>query len=371
MTQISPDHSVSLKHDEARTNLSITLSNFNLRLKKVQFNAIFTILNKINKYHKFQNQFYETIKYKLFRPQNFASKIDYFRYAIKMVIKRNHYNKGFFNAFDIPNEQMIIFKERFMKLFPLYLNKLSLEEISDENIKKLKRIVEVIDIETLYKWSIQSIKIFYIQMKKEQNRKLKIGAVWRFLGYDLSEDQLLTNDEVDKIKEVLDNTLFHAFDPNQEESSIVSRLKIQDKNEVKLKIIFKLLDGSFEFLNNIGQELEYYDCFSLSYKNLSFLIKNSEKFTEYECMLKEIYLQMFSLMNSKKTKIIRLSYLNNKEILTDNPVWNSTNRLTRKSSIFSNFEENYVWKIIFKQYSQENDINSDLYFELVNIKFYI
>lgn len=367
MTQIPPDQSVALKYEEARTNLSIDLTNFNIRLKKLQFNAIIKILNKINKYQKFQNQFYETRRYKFFRPGVFASKTDHFRYGILMVIKRIRYNHGNFKSFEIPESKMKIFEESFLKLFPVYLNSFSLEELPSEKQSILKRIVEVVDIDILYQWAVKALRVFFIASKKEQNRKEKVGAVWRFLGYNIAEDQLLTKDEEDKIKEILDNSLFYAFDPNQNESSIVSRLKQQNKNELKFKVFFSLKDGSFEFLKNIGNEvIENYDCFSLSYKNLGFVIKNSEKFSEYECTLKEIYLQMFSLENGKKMKIIRLSYLNNNEILTNNPDWNQTVARRRKSSILSKIEENFVWKITFKQYSQDSDVNSDLKIELVS-----
>jgi len=365
MTQFSPDQSVTLKYGEARTNLSIDLTNFNIRFKKLQFNAIIKILNKINKYHNLQNQFYETRRYKYFRPE-FSCKTAHFRYAIQMVIKRIRYNRGQFKSFDIPEAKMKIFEEKFLKFFPVYLNSFSLDELSSQKIEILKRIVEVVDIDILYKWTVKAIRVFFISNKKEQSRKEKVGAVWRFLGYNTPEDQLLTKDEEDKIKEILDNSHFYAFNSNQEESSIVSRLKQQNKNDLKIKVVFSLKDGSFEFLKNVGNDyIENYDCFSLSYKNLSFVIKNSEKFSEYECMLKEIYLQMFTLENGKKLKIIRLSFLSSNEILTNNVDWNQTAAQKRKSSIFTKIEENFVWKIMFKQYSQDSTINSDLKIEFV------
>jgi len=355
MSQFSPDQSITLKYGEARTNLSIDLTNFNIHLKKLQFNAIIKILNKINKYLNVQNQFYETRHYKFFRPE-FTCKTDHFRYAIQMVIKRIRYNRGQLKSFDIPEAKMKNFEESFLKLFPVYLNSFSLNELSSEKIEILKRVVEVVDIDILYKWTIKVIRDFFVSNKKEQSRKEKVGAVWLLLGYNIPEDQLLTKEEEDKVKEILDNSNFYAFNSNQEESSIVSRLKQQNKNELKIKVVFSIKDGSFEFLKNVSNEFnENYDCISLSYKNLSFVIKNSEKFCEYESMLKEVYLQMFTLHKGKKIKIIRLSFLSSNEILTNNYDWNQTVAQRRKSCLFTKIEEIFVWKIIFKQFSPDRN----------------
>ncbi len=192
------------------------------------------------------------------------------------------------------------------------------------------------------------------------------------MGYNISDAELLTKEEENKIEEILNNSLFYAFNPNNEESSIVSRMKIQNKNELKIKISFMLRYGSFEFWKNTTNEvLDSYDCFSLSYKNLSFVYKNSDKFDKYECNLREIYLEMFSIEKNKKNKIYRLSYLNNQEILHNNPFWNQGDGFGRYTNLLTNIEEIFVWKISFKQFSQDSNINSDLKIELVKIFFII
>ncbi len=157
---------VLAKYEEARTNLSIDITNFNIRLKKIQFNSIIKMLNKINSYQKFQNKFYETRNYKYFRPEKFISKKHYLRYGICMVIKRIHYNRGIFNIFDIPESDMKLFENNFLSLFPVYLNTFSLEDFSQEKKALFKRAVEVVDIDILYSWSIKGIRNFFIQKKK-------------------------------------------------------------------------------------------------------------------------------------------------------------------------------------------------------------
>ena len=124
--------------DEARTNLWIDITNFNIELQKQQFDIIIKILTKFNNFQKFQNNFYDTRKYKYFRPEKFKNKISFFKYSIQMVIKRLKYNRGNFEIFDLPEIEKKKYEENFLELFQIYLNSYNLKDFNEENLQIFK-----------------------------------------------------------------------------------------------------------------------------------------------------------------------------------------------------------------------------------------
>lgn len=373
MKQIAADEK-TLKSNEARTNLSINLTNFNISIKKIQFDAVFRILNKFSNYQKFQNKYYDTRRYKYFRPEKFNNKKEFFKYSIEMVIKRIKFNRGYFKCFDIPKSKLSALEQDFLGIFPLYLTNFDYRDFSEEKFIKFKKITELIDIEVLYIWAAKAIKEYFKKIRRQENKKLRIGAVWRLLGYSVDEQELLSKEEEQKIENILRQSIFAGIDFNEEDANIINSLKMENKNELKIKMDFILHDGSFEFWKNKTHPTResFYECFSLFYKNLKLTYTTSDKFSEFDVKLKEIYLEMFSYWNSEKHKVIPITFMENSEILKVNQKFKQfKNTVQSKGSVFRNIEENYVWRIIFKEFSRDSDINTDLNIEIVLLNFFI
>ena len=67
-------------------------------------------------------------------------------------------------------------------------------------------------------------------------------------------------------------------------------------------------------------------------------------------------------MEKKKEELIPLSFMKNKKILKVSPKWATNGNIDgnkrRASSVF--FEDLYVWNIVFRQYNNDPQMNSDL-----------
>jgi hypothetical protein len=425
------------RFDEAKTNLTIDLNNFNIKLYKSQFDAIIKVLNKFSNYQKFQNNLYETRKYKFFKPMALDGKSSYrkayLKFAFEIILKQIKFNRGYLKAFDIPKSKMENYKKNFIEFFTLYIERnYEIKDFPEIEKKNVQKIIDVVDICDLYLWASIAIKNFFKNSKKEQNKN-KIGTMWRLLGYKLTDEELLTKEEELKIEEILTKNLLQ-LNVNLENSqnsknselglNLGSGLPIGEdtnisrpgnldqnqnnnfkinKNEINLKIEFLLRDGSFEFWNqkqkkfvefsdnlhmekdkdkyneyynkNIDKDKDNYtnnnykdnsyECFAMKYRDLKITMKTCERYSEYNIGLKEFLVEMFTMNGKNKEELMPLSFMENSQILKLNPKWTNSNGNTKRASTVF-FEEIYVWKIVFRQYNNDINMNSDLDVYIVN-----
>ena len=114
------------KENNARINLMITLSKFDITIQKEQFDSIIKLLNEVSNYQQFQYNYYITSKYRFFRPKEKIkeAKIAWWQYAIRMTVKQIQFHKGKKDVYKIPERTNKKYENTFKQLFPkYYLNK--------------------------------------------------------------------------------------------------------------------------------------------------------------------------------------------------------------------------------------------------------
>ena len=156
------------KENNARINLMITLSKFDITIQKEQFDSIIKLLNEVSNYQQFQYNYYITSKYRFFRPKEKIkeAKIAWWQYAIRMTVKQIQFHKGKKDVYKIPERTNKKYENTFKQLFPkYYLNK---EKFPEKEKKILDDIVEKVDIKEMYLWMKPCFTAIYEEEKKKK-----------------------------------------------------------------------------------------------------------------------------------------------------------------------------------------------------------
>jgi hypothetical protein len=293
------------KPEYARINIWIDLENFEIEILKPQYDCFARILNHISNYQHFQYSYYETRKYRNFRPEKNAGKLQLFKYAIEMVIKRIKNNRGAFFCFDLPKNKVKSYEENFMKLFPIYFNDPLLLKANELNL--FKNIIESIDIEILYNWTTIAVREIYKKNKIEEKSNKSKGIFSKFFGVkktDIDSSFNLTKEEEEKIEEILFNSL----------DEVQNNLKAENK-EIKFALNFHLQSGHFKFSNflNTGN-VRHIEGFTFMFSGLDFIWQKCETYSELNSSLEEFVIKMDTIINDRET-IIPISFRENKDIL--------------------------------------------------------
>lgn len=377
--------------DLARINLWINLEIFDIDIKKNQFDCIIRILNHISNYQRFQFNYYETRKFRAFRPKvkildsqrpnqlrspeiKNENAIIWFKYAIKMVIKKLKFSKGKYDIWDLPIIIIQKYQVDFEKLFYLYY-KNPKDGLKNEQLDLFKHIVEVVEIQNLFLWAKPVIQEIYKENKKEENKKAKTGFLKKIIGGGkLKEEDLLSREEEEKIEEFLENSVKDA-----------TNKVINSDIETKLKIDFILNEGSFRFSKYFSKSnTSSTEGFSFKYKNLKFSMRKGEYFLEIDSELKDFHVEMFTLINKnlinipitfknfkeeiKQNNFLRLDtksieIINQRESVVN--IVNSENRQSiQAESTSQKVEEDFVWKLNFRKNSPNEVINSKLFLQV-------
>ena len=186
-----------------KLSLFIELPKFKINFRKEQYNTIFRVLNQITQYKKIQKIYYDMRKYNYFKPryrildkthkENILKELPegknenaflWFKFGINMTLKTLKYYKGDKNIFNIPNDIIEQYKEKFIELYTKYHKKL--EENKDYKIEVeedeylLKKIMSCIDIELLCTWSDKIIEQDFKDKKIEEKKSKNSGGYFSF-----------------------------------------------------------------------------------------------------------------------------------------------------------------------------------------------
>jgi hypothetical protein len=268
-------------------------------------------MNAINQYHQILYDFNDTNKFKFFRPRQKLSdaiknnennenksKIirDWWKYAIKMIVGQLKYikdNKK--NVFKLPNILIENYQKDFEELYKkYYLSKDSgkkTEELTEKELNKFIKIIEITELKVLYMWSRKVIQDIFTERKKEEKKYNNTTYIGYIFGSKFNEDELITKEEQNKINEILTNEMDKAM-----------KLIINNDLETKLQIDFILNEGSFKFTKFFNKE-KITEGFEFQYKGFFFSTKRGEHFNEFNSKLDKINVYLFNIINNNIVSI--------------------------------------------------------------------
>ena len=329
------------KEKSPKIELWINLENFDIDVKKEQFDTIVRILNFVSKYQRFQYFKQESQKFNYYKPQcpvkdNYSK---WFRYAISTIIKKRKYYLGNPNIFKLNHFIEENYHKEFNRLLLLYFKNNQDETLFEENERKLfTRIVDIMDINVLYEWSIDSIENYFKEKKiqnlaknEDEKEKTSTASFLNFFTKDNKEQKItLTVEEEEKIEEIIQNL----------KNEIKNDLLIAEKEE-KLKLMFTLNVGSFYFSNHNQN-------FNVDYSNLNFSISKSDSIIDIEISLSTFSTQMITKYPNQTEKRVQITL--NEE----------------------NTSKDYIWKLQLKIQNVNNKTNFlfDLHIRSIDIIYH-
>jgi hypothetical protein len=208
------------------------------------------------------------------------------------------------------------YKEKFHKYYRIYINDPnSLNEVEQ---KEFNRILAIMDTNILYEWAIENIKEYFTASKKEKNKKANSSFLGMF-SKKIKEEDLLTPEEIEKINEII------------EEAKLEIKNQVVNTQEVKLKVEFVLLNGSFVFSKQKNNRVE---AFSFKYENLHLDLQTSDLYTQVQAKLMDFNIEMISNITKQITRSIKKP-------------------------------DTFVWNLNFWQFAPGNPINSKLILNIV------
>jgi len=335
----------------SKININITLDKFEIDFQKTQFDAIIRIMNHISNYQKFQYFHYESRKNSFFKPKYRITENPkiWWRYAVSCVRKKIRYLAGNENEYNRCDFIIKKYQEDFENLHKKFLKDTG--SFDEKEKARFLLVIENVDENLLYQWSIKGIKEFFTLQKKEENKKSKSSFVGKIFGKKIDEENLLTLEEIKKIEEVIESST----------KQLKNELILTSK-EIKLKIEFLLNEGSFVFSRN---KKETKESFCLKYKNLCFHLKKGENFTEIEAYLKDFIIDMITIYNKNKIKSSQITYYDRDIIKKRNESIDNKKEFINISS--KNMDNHYIWKLNLTLYGPGEKINSKLNLHIVII----
>jgi len=331
----------------SKINIYLNLDKFDIDFQKIQFDTIIRIMNHTSNYQKFQYFHYESRKNLFFKPKAPVKKKPrlWWRYAITCVLKKMKYLAG--NEKEHDRSEFIIknYQEEFQKLNKRFLQDQQ-SALSNEEHKRFLYIMENVEENLLYQWSIKGIKENFTLQRKEENKKNKTSLVGKIFGKKIKEENLLSREEILKIEEIVESST----------KQLKNELILTSK-EVKLKMVFLLNEGSFVFSRNKNDTKE---SFSFKYKTLSFQLKKGENFTELEAHLKDFIIDMITVYNKTKTKTSQITFYD-KDIIKNNKEDKNSNLI----DVGGSANKDYIWKMNFIIFGPGEKINSKLNLHIV------
>ena len=303
-----------------KIHLVLELDKFNFDIQKEQYDCIIKIINTVSQYHKVLYDYNNTTKFKFFRPRLKLSdalkaqkeglstdknnkennnKIidkkkvirDWWKYSIKMIMLQIRFikNKNK-NIFDIPkiliDEYRKDFEKLYKKYYLIYNENKKTETITQKELNQLYKILEITDIQDLYIWSSKVLEEIFTEKKMEEKKYNNSTYLGYIFGNKFNEDELITKEEKDKIKELLTMEINKAM-------KIIKNKDI----ETKLQIDFILNEGSFKFTKYFNEQ-KVTEGFEFQYKGFFFSTKQGESFNEYNLHLNKINVYLFNIINN-------------------------------------------------------------------------
>jgi len=352
---------------------------FELIINKSQFDCLFSIINNIYEYRRFQYNYYETRKFQYWRPLgldiiNSSSKdkkpnknaITLWRYAINMTVKKLKYLRGDTDVFKINKFLLRKWEYEFQNLFAKQY--FSTDSLSKTEKELFKRIVTCCELESICLWTIPVIEeIYKIDLKKKKKEKQTSFFNSFFSKQEISDKELVSEEEKNKIKTILNKSVANVV------------VDEEYKKEVKFQMEFYSKEGSFTFFKYyLEKGIERVEGFSFHYRRLEFLLKNGLDFFSTDAKLFDFNVNMLSIINdfttttpitlkSAKSKKLEVKGKENesKEDIQQLDI-NTTNKSDDLEKKLSTSNDDHIWKAFFRKNS-EGDIDSVFTFEMVII----
>ena len=339
MTQRNDMNITNNKDGEINTQLPkihliLDLDKFNFDIQKEQYDCIIKIINTVSQYHRILYNFNDTQKFKIYRPREKLSLIftmkdeeangdknknikdnnddnnsnnnkenekekspkyklikKWWQYAGFNLMRQTRYTeKNQKDIFNIPKELIYIYKQEFeilyKKYYLIYNENKKTETLTEEELNQLYYILEITDIKDLYIWSSKVLEEIFTAKKMEEKKYNNTSYLGYIFGTKFKEDELITKEEKDKIKELLTTDINKAM----------KILKNKDK-ETELQIDFILNEGSFKF-SKFFSEQNITEGFEFQYKGFFFSTKQGESFNEFNLHLDKINLYLYNIINN-------------------------------------------------------------------------
>ena len=378
-----------------KIHLVLELDKFNFDIQKEQYDCIIKIINTVSQYHQILHDFNNTNKFKFYRPRiklsealkskkedenknkdkiNLVSIDEYKKQIIKewlkfaghmivfqiKYIKKN--NKNIFNIYKIlVDEYQKTFELLYKKYYLIYNENKKTETLTDKELRQLYYIIEITDLNDLYIWSSKVLEEIFTEKKMEEKKYNNTSYLGYIFGTKFNEDELITKEEKDKIKELLTIDINKAM-------KIITNL---DK-ETKLQIDFILNEGSFKFTKYFNEQ-KITEGFEFQYKGFFFSTKQGESFNEYNLHLDKISVYLFNIINNNIISIpITYKFLEqgghegkNRILLKKKSkgyepiIINKKNKKTKDYNSDKNVDNNNDSESVFYKYETFNSVCSD------------
>jgi hypothetical protein len=308
-----------------KIHLVLELDKFNFDIQKEQYDCIIKIINTVSQYHQILHDFNNTNKFKFYRPRiklsealkskkedenknkdkiNLVSIDEYKKQIIKewlkfaghmivfqiKYIKKN--NKNIFNIYKIlVDEYQKTFELLYKKYYLIHNENKKTETLTDKELRQLYYIIEITDLNDLYIWSSKVLEEIFTEKKMEEKKYNNTSYLGYIFGTKFNEDELITKEEKDKIKELLTIDINKAM-------KIITNL---DK-ETKLQIDFILNEGSFKFTKYFNEQ-KITEGFEFQYKGFFFSTRQGESFNEFNLHLDKINVYLFNMIGNRMISI--------------------------------------------------------------------
>ena len=129
-------------------------------------------------------------------------------------------------------------------------------------MKTLYKILEITDLKDLFIWSSKVLEEIFTEKKIEEKKYNNSTYLGYIFGNKFNEEELITKEEKDKIKELLTMEINKAMKIIQNEDI-----------ETKLQIDFVLNEGSFKFTKYFNKQ-KITEGFEFQQKDSNFNIKD-------------------------------------------------------------------------------------------------
>jgi hypothetical protein len=204
-----------IKGNEHKFSFNLVLDNVNLLLEKRQVDLIIAMLNEYLYYKKKIFQYSQYKKFLIFRPRLDGDRKEYvlnmWRFVFRMTKKLNRYYKGDAQVFDIAESVKGKYKASFIDFYTKYKSNI----ISPDEERRLKWMTDILDTDTLCNWISGYITDMFIELKKSKSQAKGVFNLFGLAAEKKVEEVKLTNDEVNKINELILRNIEVGLDENE------------------------------------------------------------------------------------------------------------------------------------------------------------
>ena len=340
-----------------RTYLLLQLDKFDLKIKKQQYDCIMSLINLINNYQNALSNFNKNKLFKFFRPEiNIHDAINLYKikknnlplhqwwiHSIKMIIMKIKNNSEFTIPYEYYKKYYEIYFKKYLEMKNQKINEEKKKLLSEKELNKLYKILEVADLDILCLWS----KNLILEKCKEklqlsENEKEKYNN-------NGDNNKIFSEKEDKKMSEIL----------NIEITKLQKLIK-GDENELNMKVDLRIDTGSIKF-NNYFIEYGINEGFDLKFGGLQFLDKKWLNSNELSCEISKYNINLINEINNDVTTI-PIVYKNFEEI----GLINKKNKININNEIKN---DSFIIKLFWKQVTKIKEIQSE--FKIILNSFYI